>query len=88
MSHIEEQAKSRRRFAERLASTLALTAVMAWATVVIVFVSDVDGVVAAAVSVALAGGLVAVYDAWREVRTARPVRGEPDVEVAEELVRL
>jgi hypothetical protein len=85
MNHIEEPARSRRRFTERLASTLVFTAVMLWAAVVVVVKSDVDGVVALAVSFVLAGGLVAVYDAWRELRS---VRREPDVESHEELVRL
>lgn len=85
MNQIEEQGKSRRRFTERLASTLVFTAVMLWATVVVIIKSDLDGVVAIAVSFVLAGGLVAVYDAWRDVRTARR---EQDVEIHEDLVRL
>ncbi len=85
MNHIEEPARSRRRFTERLASTLVFTGVMLWAAVVIIVESDLDGVVALAVSFVLAGGLLAVYDAWREVRS---VRREPDVEVRDDLVRL
>jgi hypothetical protein len=85
MNHIEEPARSRRRFTERLASTLVFTAVMLWAAVVIIVKSELDGVVALAVAFVLAGGLVAVYDAWREVRS---VRRELDVEIHEELVRL
>lgn len=85
MNQTEEPARSRRRFTERLACTLVFTAVMLWAAVVIVVKSDVDGVVALAVSIVLAGGLVAVHDAWREVRS---VRRELDVEIHEDLVRL
>ncbi|MEU4442160.1 hypothetical protein AB0K14_15160 [Actinosynnema sp. NPDC050801] len=85
MNHNDEQAKSRRRFTERLASTLVFTAVMVWAAVVVIIKSDFDGVVALAVSFVLAGGLVAVYDAWREVRS---VRRELDLEIREDLVRL
>ncbi|MEU4739839.1 hypothetical protein AB0G02_05145 [Actinosynnema sp. NPDC023658] len=86
MNQIEEQGKSRRRFTERLASTLVFTVVMVSAAVVIILKSDLDGVVALAVSFALAGGLVAVMDAWREVRSARR---EQQVELPdEELVSL
>ncbi|WP_158843048.1 hypothetical protein [Saccharothrix deserti] len=85
MNHNEEPAKSRRRFTERLACTLVFTAVQLWAAVVIIFKSDVDGVVALAVAFVLAGGLIAMYDAWREVRS---VRRELDVEIHEDLVRL
>ncbi|MFI9009682.1 hypothetical protein ACIGNX_20870 [Actinosynnema sp. NPDC053489] len=87
MNQIEERAKSRGRFTERLVATLAFTAVMLWAAVVVVVKADVDGVVALAVSFVLSGGLVAVYDAWRELRSAR--REETDVELPDEdLVRL
>lgn len=71
MNHNEEQAKARRQFAERLACTLVFTAAQLWAAVVIVAKADADGVVALAVSLVLAAGLVAVYDAWREVRSVR-----------------
>ncbi|NUT46260.1 MAG: hypothetical protein HOV94_02915 [Saccharothrix sp.] len=85
MNHNEEQAKARRRFTERLACTLAFTAVMVWAAAVIIVKSEVGGVVAFALAFVLAGGLVAVHDAWRDVRS---VRRELDVEIREELVRL
>ncbi|MFD1149601.1 hypothetical protein [Saccharothrix hoggarensis] len=85
MNHNEEQARSRRRFTERLACTLVFTAVQLWAVVVVVVKAEVDGVVAPAVALVLAGGLIAVHDAWREVRA---VRRELDVEIREDLVRL
>ncbi|ONI88467.1 hypothetical protein ALI22I_19115 [Saccharothrix sp. ALI-22-I] len=85
MKHNEEPARSRRRFTERLACTLLFTAVQLWAAVVVIVKSDLDGVVALAVAFVLAGGLIAMYDAWREVRS---VRQELDVEIREDLVRL
>jgi hypothetical protein len=85
MNHNEEPAKSRRQFTERLACTLVFTAVQLWAAVVIVVKADVDGVVGLAVALVLAGGLLAVHDAWRDVRS---VRRELDVEIREDLVRL
>ncbi|WP_447003676.1 hypothetical protein ACRAKI_29065 [Saccharothrix isguenensis] len=85
MNHNEEPAKSRRQFTERLACTLVFTAVQLWAAVVIIVMADVDGMVAFAVALVLAGGLIAVHDAWRDVRSARR---ELDVEVGEDLVRL
>ncbi|MBB5805174.1 hypothetical protein F4560_004942 [Saccharothrix ecbatanensis] len=85
MNHNEEPAKSRRQFTERLACTLVFTAVQLWAAVVIVFKADVDGVVGLAIALVLSGGLIAVHDAWRDVRS---VRRELDVEIREDLVRL
>ncbi|WP_033437743.1 hypothetical protein [Saccharothrix sp. NRRL B-16314] len=85
MNHNEEQAKARRQFTERLACTLVFTVVQLWAAVVIIVKADVDGVVALAVAFVLAGGLIAVHDAWRDVRS---VRRELDVEIREDLVRL
>ncbi|MFC6092457.1 hypothetical protein Q5530_19205 [Saccharothrix sp. BKS2] len=85
MNHNEERAKSRRRFTERLACTLLFTAVQLWAAVVIVIKSDARGVVALAVALVLAGGLIAMYDAWREVRSTHR---ELDVEFQDNLVRL
>ncbi|WP_367136675.1 hypothetical protein [Saccharothrix sp. HUAS TT1] len=85
MNHMEEPARSRRKFTERLACTLVFTAVQLWAAVVIVFKADFDGVVALAIAFVLAAGLLGVYDAWREVRS---VRRELDVEIRDELVRL
>ncbi|MDQ2589019.1 hypothetical protein [Saccharothrix yanglingensis] len=85
MNHNEEPAKSRRRFTERLACTLVFTVLQLWAAVVIAARFDGVGVVALAVALVLAGALVAVHDAWREVRS---VRKELDVEIREELVRL
>lgn len=85
MNHNEEQAKARRQFTERLACTLVFTAVQLWAAVVIIVKADVDGVVALAAAFVLAGGLIAVHDAWRDVRS---VRRELDVEIREDLVRL
>jgi hypothetical protein len=85
MNHNEEPAKSRRRFTERLACTLVFTAVQLWAAAVVVVKSEFSGVLALAVSLVLAAGLIAVYDAWHEVRSTRR---ELDVEIREELVRL
>lgn len=85
MNHIEEPARSRRRFTERLACTLVFTAVQLWAAVVVVVEAEFSGVLALAVSLVLAAALISVYDAWREVRSTRR---ELDVEIREDLVRL
>ena len=85
MNHNEEPAKSRRRFTERLACTLVFTALQLWAAVAIVAGFEGGGVVALAVALVLAAALVAVHDAWRDVRA---VRKELDVEIREDLVRL
>ncbi len=85
MNHNEEPAKSRRRFTERLACTLVFTVIQLWAAAVIISQLETTGIVALAVALVLAGGLVAVHDAWRVVRSGRR---ELDAEIREALVRL
>jgi hypothetical protein len=85
MNRHEEPAKSRRRLTERLACALVFTAVQLWAAVVIVFKFEGGSVFALAVALVLAGGLVAVHDAWRDVRAERRHLEE---EIHEELVHL
>ncbi|RKT56903.1 hypothetical protein [Saccharothrix australiensis] len=85
MNHHEEPAKSRRRFTERLACTLVFTAVQLWSAVVIVTQLDTSVIVSLAVALVLAGGLVAVHDAWRVVRSDRR---ELEAGIEEELARL
>ncbi|WP_433263761.1 hypothetical protein ACQPZF_33135 [Actinosynnema sp. CS-041913] len=85
MNHHEEPARSRRRFTERLACTLVFTVVQLWAAAVIVTQLETSGIVALAVALVLSGGLVAVHDAWREVRANRR---DLDAEIREDLVRL
>ncbi|WP_033435963.1 hypothetical protein [Saccharothrix syringae] len=74
MNQNEEPAKSRRRFAERLACTLVFTAVQLWAAVVVLVETDARGPLAAAVALVLAGGVIAMYDAWHDVRSAHRSR--------------
>ncbi|MEU5692507.1 hypothetical protein [Actinosynnema sp. NPDC020468] len=83
-----EVLKARRRLTERLACTLLFTAVQAWAAAVIFTSLETSGVVALAVAFVLAGGLVAVYDAWRDVRVSRRALGAGIEEEQQELVRL
>ncbi|MBW4720128.1 hypothetical protein [Saccharothrix obliqua] len=85
MNRNEEPARSRRRLTERLACTLVFTVVQLWAAAVIVTQLETTALVAAAVALVLAGGLVAVHDAWRGVRANRR---ELDAEIRESLVRL
>lgn len=69
MKHNEEHGKSRRRSIERLVCTLVFTAVQLWAVVVVLAELDAGGALALAVALLAAGGLVAVHDAWHEVRS-------------------
>ncbi|MBB5955705.1 hypothetical protein FHS29_002286 [Saccharothrix tamanrassetensis] len=85
MTQNEEPARARRRFTERLACTLLFTVVQLWSAAVIVTQLETSGIVALAVALVLAGGLVAVADAWREVRSDRR---QLDDEIREDLVRL
>ncbi|MEV0681323.1 hypothetical protein AB0I60_32870 [Actinosynnema sp. NPDC050436] len=85
MNHKEEPARSRRKFTERLACTLVFTVVQLWAAAVILTQLDTTGPIALAVALVLTGGLVAVHDAWRDVRAGRR---ELDAGIREDLVRL
>ncbi|GAA1335900.1 hypothetical protein [Saccharothrix algeriensis] len=89
MKHQEHSAKARRRLTERLACTLVFTAVQLWAAAVIVTQLKTSGVVALAVALVVSGGLLAVHDAWQEVRSERrgPEAGA-EAGIGEDLARL
>ena len=53
---------------ERLATTIVFTVLQVGATIVLLVQLNASGIVAAAAALVMAGGLVAVHDAWREVR--------------------
>jgi len=53
---------------ERLATTIVFTVLQVGATIVLLVQLDASGILAAAAALVMAGGLVAVHDAWREVR--------------------
>ncbi|HEX6341736.1 hypothetical protein [Umezawaea sp.] len=53
---------------ERLGTTIVFTVLQVGAVVVLLLQLDVSGFVAGAAALVMAGGLVAVHDAWREVR--------------------
>jgi hypothetical protein len=72
-----------RRLIERLATTVLFTGAQLWAITVVLVHLEASGALAAAVALIMAGGLVAVHDAWREVRTENTEVAKP----AEELVK-
>jgi hypothetical protein len=54
---------------ERLGTTIIFTTAQVGAIIVLLVQLNVSGVLAAAAALVMAGGLIAVHDAWREVRT-------------------
>jgi D-alanyl-D-alanine dipeptidase len=65
-----------RRLIERLATTVLFTGAQLWAITVVLVHLHASGALAAAIALAMAGGLVAVHDAWRDVRAARTTEPE------------
>lgn len=59
-----EVLRARRKYTERVALTVVFTVVELWAVVAVVALIDVDGVLAAAVSVVLSGAFIALWDTW------------------------
>jgi hypothetical protein len=66
---------------ERLTTTIVFTVVQLGATVVLLVLLNASGILAAAAAVVMAGSLVAVHDAWRELRETpkRQLAQEPDL---------
>ncbi|PRY42497.1 hypothetical protein [Umezawaea tangerina] len=60
-----------RQLIERLATSVVFTAVQVGAMAVILVRLHVSGVLAAATAFVMAGALMAVHDAWGDVRAAR-----------------
>lgn len=53
---------------ERLGTTIVFTVLQVGATITLLVGLDVSGFVAVAAALVMAGALVAVHDAWREIR--------------------
>ncbi len=53
---------------ERLGTTIVFTVLQVGAIIVMLLQLNVSGLVAVAAALVMAGGLVAVHDAWREIR--------------------
>jgi hypothetical protein len=68
-----------RRFAERLTTTILFTAAQVWAVTVLLVRFHADGMLAAAVALVMSAALIAVHDAWRDLRADRST-APPDVE--------
>ncbi|MCS7478366.1 hypothetical protein ACFFQW_10100 [Umezawaea endophytica] len=66
---------------ERLATTIIFTILQVGATVVLLVQLNASGILAAAAALVMAGGLVAVHDAWREFRntTSKDMTEERDL---------
>jgi hypothetical protein len=68
-----------RRLIERLASTVLFTGAQLWAITVVLVQLHASGALAAAIALIMAGGLMAVHDAWRDVRADRVETPEPEL---------
>ncbi|WNV89736.1 hypothetical protein [Umezawaea sp. Da 62-37] len=66
-----------RQLIERLATSVVFTAVQAGAMAVILVRPQVSSLLAAATAFVMAGALVAVHDAWSDVRAARREARQP-----------
>jgi len=66
---------------ERLTTTILFSVLQLGATVVLLVLLNASGLLAAAAAIVMAGSLVAVHDAWRDLRkTAKPEPAqEPDL---------
>lgn len=64
----EEILRARRKFTEQVVVTVLFTVVELWATVAVVVLLDATGVLAVAAALALAAGLMYVYESWQSVR--------------------
>lgn len=60
-----------RRFAERLTTTIIFTGVQVWALVVLLVQFRADGVLAAAAALIMSAAMIAVHDAWRDLRSEK-----------------
>jgi hypothetical protein len=61
--------RARRKFTEQVVATVLFTVVELWATVAVLVLLDATGVLAVAAALALAAGLMLVYESWQSVRT-------------------
>jgi hypothetical protein len=68
-----------RRFAERLTTTILFTAAQVWAVVTLLVQFHADAVLAAAVALVMSAALIAVHDAWRDLRAAGRPAERPEV---------
>jgi len=77
-----------RRFAERLTITIIFSVVQIWALIVLLVQFRAHGVLAAAAALVMSAAVIAVHDAWRDLRADRSAEQPAEQpEVASETTR-